>query len=175
MKGSASSKWIEKVTEVGCLLGLVVLLSGCSPSQHRSEAIHWKTYHNERYGFEFPYPSNWIVGPIPSNGDGQVFFDPKNPTVEIRGWGGYNIQGLNATQDHPAPLKPENFTTAQGLHGALAVELGTRESSMTLTIVRDDIRYQWRGRSPSEVFDDYYRFFYYVATQYRIDLLPKEN
>jgi hypothetical protein len=62
-----------------------------------------------------------------------------------------------------------NFKTAQGVSGVLVVEVGSLTSSMTLTLQQGQVKYYWQGRSNSEEFDNYYRFFYYIAQQYRIE------
>ncbi|OCR02774.1 hypothetical protein BCD67_18095 [Oscillatoriales cyanobacterium USR001] len=162
-------RWVSGVV-------LVATLLGCSSSAVQSGS--WEIYRNARYGFEFPYPDNWVAGEAPVNGDGQVFSDRQNPALEMRGWAGYNLvgdvgkEGKNIKNnknniDSPKPLQ-ENFTTEQGVVGELKVELGDRVSSMTLTLVRGDVRYNFQGKAPSKQFADYYKFFYYVASQYRI-------
>ncbi len=123
-------------------------------------------YHNPRFGFEFPYPSNWVTGPMPDSRDGQTFSDPTSPTVEIRGWAGFNLEEFKSPNT-AQPLK-QNFTTAQGLTGDLEVEVGTQISMMTLILNQGSLRYYWQGRAPSKQFAEYYRFFYYSASQYRL-------
>jgi hypothetical protein len=160
----------------GCMV-LVALLFGCGSSAIESSG-NWRIYRNARYGFEFPYPDNWVAGEAPANGDGQVFSDRLNSALEIRGWAGYNIAGTagrewkrkskkNSIDHNSSPLQ-ENFTTEQGVVGRLKVELGSQESSMTLTLVRGDVRYNFQGKAPSKQFADYYKFFYYVASQYQV-------
>lgn len=152
-------------------------LLGCSPPA-KSPSGSWQTYRNARYNFEFPYPDNWVAGQAPANGDGQAFSDPKNPVVELRGWAGYNVPAAhrkrshNNNNDQPKPLKL-NFTTEQGLSGELKVDLRSPESSMTLTLVEGDVRYNFQAKAPNKQFADYYKFFYYVASQYRVSSQPK--
>ncbi|NEO30274.1 MAG: hypothetical protein F6K36_07490 [Symploca sp. SIO3C6] len=151
---------------------------------------NWNTYRNPRYSFEFPYPSNWQALPMPENLDGQVFRDPQNPTLEIRGWAklletavspttGVNSSSLETQSptskgDEIALSQQQNFTTNQGFRGKMQVEIGTQISSMKLTLSQGQVVYNWQGQSQSENFADYYRFFYEIASQYRIPT-PEDN
>jgi hypothetical protein len=168
--GMYSAAWFSQVhCGLSSLIGLTLvgLLSGCQRSE-LPLASDWQVYHNPRYDFEFPYPQAWVAASPPDNQDGRIFQDPKNPAAEIRGWAGYNVRDTISPQvASPQPLKP-NFKTRQGIVGELKVELGAETSSMTLVLEQDDIRYYWQGRSPQQQFDDYYRMFYYIASQYRI-------
>ena len=157
------------------LFGIVIsliLLVGCRSSEV-APAGTWKTYRNPRYDFEFPYPSHWMADPPPDNQDGQAFHDPKNSEAEIRGWAGHQIK-IGTQQKSTVSLKP-NFTTQQGLAGELKVNIGPETSSMTLALQQGDLRYNWQARSPSQDFDDYYRFFYYIAQHYRVPPPPQQS
>ena len=155
---------------------LVLILFSCRAS-NVSMPNSWDTYHNPRYSFEFPYPRNWTPFPMPDNRDGRVFRDPKNPTLEIRGWAGHKLSEIRASsskksaKQSPTPQR-QNFTTDQGVTGELQVEIGSDISLMTLTLSQGKVQYRWQGQCESEQFADNYRFFYYVATQYR---LPPEE
>lgn len=150
------------------LLALVV--TGCS-LPHLDPANTWKIYRNPRYGFEFPYPADWLPSRPPTNRDGQSFISPRNAQVEIVGWASQVLPG-SATSRHigttNTPTGKQNFTTAQGLAGEVAVDVGPEISSLTLTLVQGQIVYNWQGRSPSAQFPDYYQFFSYVASQYQV-------
>ena len=148
-------------------IAIAVSLCGCTGSNLGSSPT-WKTYTNGRYGLEFPYPSNCTALPPPDNNDGQAFVSPQNPEVEIRGWAGNRLPEWEMKQKNAKTSMNPNFKTAQGVSGQLAVEVGAEVSSMTLTLTQGQVRYYWQGRSPSQQFDDYYRFFYYIAEQYRI-------
>ncbi|MBD0362819.1 MAG: hypothetical protein ICV55_08630, partial [Coleofasciculus sp. C3-bin4] len=82
-------RWQTRASGMGTLLvgitPLALMLSSCQVSNFDSLGS-WSTYHNQRYNFKFPYPSNWVSVPMPDNGDGRAFRDPQNPTTEIRGW-----------------------------------------------------------------------------------------
>lgn len=154
------------------IMPLIVIMLSCSQSNLRSPDS-WSIYRNVRYGFEFPYPSNWIAFPMPDNRDGRAFRDPENPNIEIRGWAANNL--LESKEFLPEkPLKQpqssqqQNFTTEQGLTGKLRVEVGSDLSLMTLSLNQGNVIYNWQGQSESEQFADYYRFFNYVARQYRL-------
>jgi hypothetical protein len=153
---------------------LIVLLLSCSQSNLRSPDS-WSIYRNSRYNFEFPYPSNWIAFPMPDNRDGRAFRDPQNPNIEIRGWAANKLaeskapsQAQERTPKQPQSSQQQNFITEQGLTGKLRVEVGSDLSLMTLSLSQGNVLYRWQGQSESEQFADYYRFFDYVARQYRL-------
>ncbi|BAY08937.1 hypothetical protein [Calothrix sp. NIES-2098] len=150
----------------GKAIALLMMLWGCATPGFNVSNITWKTYTNNRYGFEFPYPNNWNALPPPDNDDGIVFVSPENKTVEIRSWAGNRIPDA-VKQDAKVTVNP-NFKTAQGIPGIMVVEVGQQVSSMTLTITQGQVKYHWQGRSPSQEFTDYYRFFYYIAQQYKV-------
>lgn len=170
-----ASKAKVRLTKQARLVGVAVsliLLMSCRSSEGAPPGT-WKTYHNPRYNFEFPYPSDWIAAPPPDNQDGQAFHDPKNSEAEIRGWAGHQIKTTAKQKSSDLPLKP-NFSTQQGLAGELKINVGPETSSMTLVLQQGNIRYNWQARSPSQEFDDYYRFFYYIARQYRVPPPPQQ-
>ncbi len=146
------------------VIALLIILWGCTANDFNAGAIAWKTYSNSRYGFEFPYPSNWTSLAAPENGDGIAFISPQDNSVKIRGWAS---QQLPNDQESVKKIK-SNFQTLQGVSGVLVVEVDQRGGSMTLTLTQNQVKYYWQGQSNSQKFQDYYRFFYYIAQQYRI-------
>ena len=134
----------------------------------------WSVYHNPRYNFEFPYPSNWQPFPMPDNLDGRAFRDPQNPSVEIRGWAANNLSIIqsssNTSATESAEPQAQNFTTDQGITGQLQVKVSSEISLMTLTLSQDKLLYNWQGQCESKEFADYYRFFNYIARQYRLPI-----
>ncbi|MFE1746503.1 hypothetical protein [Coleofasciculus sp. H7-2] len=161
---------------VAYAIALSIMLWGCRASDTQSPT--WKTYKNPRYSFEFPYPSTWIAAPMPDNRDGRAFRDPQAPEVEILGVAGDRLPEIELApsgQKNPHQFMQQNFTTQQGVTGKLYVELRSDISLMRLTLIQGRIRYYWQGRSPSKEFSNYYRFFYYVAGQYRIPLQSKSG
>lgn len=151
-----------------CIFTLFFILCGCSAPSFNASNMRWKTYSNSRYGFEFPYPSNWNALPSPENGDGIAFVSPRNKNVEIRAWASNQpSESINQEQKTQTSINP-NFQTVQGVSGVLLVEVGNPVSSMTLTLTHGQVKYYWQGRSQSQEFQDYYRLFYYIAQQYRI-------
>ncbi|WP_199313475.1 hypothetical protein [Leptolyngbya sp. FACHB-671] len=150
------------------------LLLGCDRLLAPESA--WETYRNSRYGFEFLYPKDWIAEPPPDNQDGQVFRAPDRPGVKVAGWAsqipatsGEVTEGEATEPDKilPDPIK-ENFVTEQGLPGELEVQIAAETSSLNLTLEHEGVIYRWQGRSPSQQFEDYYKFFSYVASHYRV-------
>lgn len=152
-------------TLIVIILPLVILLLSCQASNLNWQG-QWRTYRNPRYDFEFPYPSTWVSLPMPDNRDGRAFRDPLNPSAEIRGWAAKQLS--NSALKPSAPSQPQNFTTEQGVRGQLQVDVGSTISSMTLTLNQQRVQYSWQGQCNSEQFADYYRLFYYIASQYRV-------
>lgn len=151
------------------------MLSGCRPDMSQSGS--WKIYHNPRYDFTFPYPSTWKPSQPPDNRDGQAFNHPDNPAIEVRGWASNRLPNprgdeQGTSKNATSGLKP-NFKTQQGLAGELKVQIDQRTSSMTLTLIQGEVRYNWQGRSPSEQFADRYQLFYSMARQYRVPAKAK--
>ena len=151
---------------------LAVLLLSCQGT-NVDLPESWNTYRNPRFNFEFLYPSNWTPFPVPDNLDGRAFGNPENPDCEIRGWAEFAEPGIPSPESTSQPLntsKPQNFITDQGKTGQLQVELDSDISVMRLTLTQENVSYNWQGRCESEQFADYYRFFYYIARQYRLPL-----
>lgn len=142
------------------------MLYGCTATGFNAETIAWKTYNNSRYGFEFPYPSNWTSLIAPENNDGIAFVSPHHNSVIIRSWASHQIPKFTIT-DREIKINP-NFQTTQGISGVLVVEVNQQVSSMTLTLTQGQVQYYWQGRSKGQEFPDYYHLFYYIAQQYRI-------
>ncbi|MEH2038372.1 hypothetical protein [Nostoc sp.] len=149
---------------VSGVIALLIMLWGCTANDFNAGAIAWKIYSNSRYGFEFPYPSNWTSLAASENGDGIAFIAPQNNSVQIRGWAS---QQLPNDRESVKKIK-SNFQTAQGVSGVLVVEVDGRGGSMRLTVTQSPVNYYWQGQSKSQDFQDYYRLFYYIAQQYRI-------
>ncbi|WP_138506057.1 hypothetical protein [Nostoc sp. PA-18-2419] len=152
-------------------IALLIILCGCSATDFNPEAIAWKTYSNSRYGFEFPYPSNWTSLPAPENDDGIGFISPQNNSVEIRGWASQQLPNSIDKDPESGKKIKSNFQTAQGISGVLVVEVAQQVGSMTLTLTHNQVKYYWQGRSNSQEFPKYYRLFYYIAQHYRFQSL----
>ncbi|MFN6471111.1 MAG: hypothetical protein RMY36_015785 [Nostoc sp. SerVER01] len=149
-------------------IALLIIVWGCTATDLNVEAITWKIYSNSRYGFEFPYPSNWTSLAAPENDDGIGFIAPQNNSVEIRGWVSHQLpNSMIKDRESGKNIKP-NFQTAQGISGVLVVEVDRQATSMTLTLTQNQVKYHWQGLSNSKEFPNYYRLFYYIAQQYRI-------
>lgn len=171
------------------IVPLAVMLFSCRTINLSSQGS-WSIYRNQRYNFEFPYPSNWVAVPMPDNGDGGGFRDPQNSSTEIRGWAGnklsetvaprssdrlhrqkhsfkHEASSLKERAKNSRKSQQQNFTTEQGLSGKLEVEVGSDISLMRLTLSQGKVQYNWQGQCDSKQFANYYRFFYYIASQYR--------
>lgn len=151
------------------VLGLCLAMAACSTPGYPEQA-DWDQYQNERYDFTFPYPDTWIPGPMQDNLDGRAFRDPHQEVVSIRGWAS-QVSLPEAGEEASSSryqISP-NFTTDQGLEGQLQVDIGQTVSTIRLTLTQEGVIYSWEGRSPSDDFDDYFKFFYYVAQQYHIE------
>jgi hypothetical protein len=142
-------------------IGLAIAIASC---QTREPSSALTTYNNRRFGFELVYPQAWISEPPPSNLDGRVFRDPRQPDVTILGWAGYELTG-----DRLSSPAPTNFTTRQGRTGTLTVEVGSQTSAMRLTLVGDRVSYHFEGKAPSQDFANYYGLFYQVASQLSVE------
>ncbi|MBX9256508.1 hypothetical protein H1Q63_21725 [Desmonostoc muscorum CCALA 125] len=153
---------------VSSFTALLIILWGCAGTDFNVEAIAWKTYSNSRYGFEFPYPSNWTSLAAPENNDGITFISPQDNSVKIRGWASQQLPNSIVKDREPGKKIKSNFQTAQGISGVLVVEADQRAASMTLTLTQNQVKYYWQGQSNSQEFPDYYPLFYYIAQQYRI-------
>ncbi|MDR0284414.1 MAG: hypothetical protein LBI33_05920 [Propionibacteriaceae bacterium] len=69
-----------------------------SPAPARPPAgVTYSTYQNPHFGFTFDYPSYFVVGAEPANGDGLTFASPAG-TVSVTVWGTNNVLG-QTTQD----------------------------------------------------------------------------
>jgi hypothetical protein len=153
---------------IGLLVSSVstaILCGSCSANGFWTSEQKWETYQNPRYGFEFPYPSNWTA--ITSdNNDGVIFVSSQSQDTKIRAWASNDLPKLQ----NPETSKQidQNFKTDQGISGVLVVEVGQQVSSMKLTINQEQVNYHWQGQTSSKEFKDYYRLFYYIAKQYKI-------
>ncbi len=147
---------------------VLFVLSGCASVNFNFSGVTWKTYSNARYGFEFPYPNNWTTLPAPENDDGVAFVAPYSQSVEIRSWAGNRLSDLTNKSKNNQQSVNSNFKTKQGISGVLVIEVNQQVSAMTLTLTKGQVKYYWQGRCKSEDFDQYYRFFYYIAKQYKI-------
>jgi hypothetical protein len=146
-------------------IGTAIICGGCSINNFWTSQQKWETYQNPRYGFEFPYPSNW-TSQIPDNNDGVSIVPPKNQNTEIRAWAGKDLPEIQ----NPDSLKEvdSNFQTVQGLSGVMVVEAGQTVSSIKLTITHKQVKYYWQAKTGSKEFKEYYPLFYYMAKEYKI-------
>ncbi len=145
-------------------VGIGMILWGCNANNPQFQNATWKTYRNDRYGFEFPYPKTWQELGNPDNSDGIALVSPNKKTLEIRSYASKPLLKLSSQN-----LKSvSNFQTHQGISGVLVVEVGEKVTVMKLTITQEQLEYHWQGQSKSEDFQNYYRLFYYIAQEYKI-------
>jgi hypothetical protein len=81
------------------ILGL--LFTTASGFQLRSQ--DWKTYENTRFEYSIRYPSRWVRGQEPTNGDG-VKLNIRDQTVDIRVYAGYTLpEGISELENAKKP------------------------------------------------------------------------
>lgn len=163
-----SKKFYTKKNIIGLAAVLLLIVCSCFAPSIKVKDITWQNYKNTRYGFEFPYPSNWKPLTAPANADGIAFVSPQNPSVEIRSWASNQLPDAIGNEQNSQTVQGTNFQTTQGVKGVLAVDVGNSLSTMTLTLNHNQVRYNWQGKSPSPEFQNYYPLFYYIVQQYRI-------
>lgn len=154
------------VSSIGTI-GTAMILSGCTITNIYVSEVSWKTYSNTHYSFKFPYPSNWNSSGNSDNNDGIAFVTPNNRNVEMRAWASKHLEV--SIQEQYSREQTQNFQTAEGVFGVLSLDVAQQTTSMTLTITKGQVKYYWRGESNSKDFKEYYRLFYYIAQQYKIN------
>ncbi|MBR8839787.1 MAG: hypothetical protein DSM106950_38755 [Stigonema ocellatum SAG 48.90 = DSM 106950] len=159
----------RRIYAIAGTIFLSLTFGGCNATVFPDASIKWKTYSNSRYGFEFPYPSNWTSLSSPENHDGIAFVSPQSNSVEIRGWASHQLPESIIKDKNAKKTISANFQTTQGVPGVLTVEVENQNSEMTVRLTQGQVNYYWRGQCESQDFDHYYRLFYYIAQQYRIE------
>ena len=146
-------------------IGLYLMLWGCIDNDFQVKDVRWKTYKNNRYGFEFPYPNTWQELKNPDNSDGVVLVLPNKKNLEIRSYASKPLLKFSRKTQG----KVYNFRTNQGVFGVLTVEVREKVTVIKLTITQEKLEYFWQGQSYSQEFKKYYRLFYYMAQEYKIN------
>lgn len=141
------------------------MLWGCIDNDFQVKDVRWKTYKNNRYGFEFPYPNTWQELKNPDNSDGVVLVLPNKKNLEIRSYASKPLLKFSRKTQG----KVYNFRTNQGVFGVLTVEVREKVTVIKLTITQEKLEYFWQGQSDSQEFKKYYRLFYYMAQEYKIN------
>jgi hypothetical protein len=146
------SNWRQIISVLVSSIGTAITISGCSANGFQSSTEQWKTYTNPRYGFEFPYPSNWT--PItPDNNDGVAIVSTKNPQTEIRAWATKELPQLQTPEQNIQNQQiDQNFKTAQGLTGVMIVDTNQQISSIKLTILHRQTKYHWHAQTSNKDF-----------------------
>ena len=147
------------------VVGIGMIFSGCSTNDFQVKDVTWKTYKNNRYGFEFPYPHTWQELRNPDNSDGVVLVLPNKKNLEIRSYASKPLLKFSRKTQG----KVYNFRTNQGVFGVLTVEVREKVTVIKLTITQEKLEYFWQGQSDSQEFKKYYRLFYYMAQEYKIN------
>ena len=146
-------------------IGLYLMLWGCIDNDFQVKDVRWKTYKNNRYGFEFPYPNTWQELKNPDNSDGVVLVLPNKKNLEIRSYASKPLLKFSRKTQG----KVYNFRTNKGVFGVLTVEVREKVTVIKLTITQEKLEYFWQGQSDSQEFKKYYRLFYYMAQEYKIN------
>lgn len=82
-------------------------------NQATNNSIDVSTYHNARFGFSIRYPSTWVRGQEPTNGDGSII-SPQDGTIEVTVSGSNNT--LNETTQ-AAYYRTLNIAKQRGIPG----------------------------------------------------------
>jgi hypothetical protein len=146
-------------------IGLYLMLWGCIDNDFQVKDVTWKTYKNNRYGFEFPYPNTWQELKNPDNSDGVVLVLPNKKNLEIRSYASKPLLKFSRKTQG----KVYNFRTNQGVFSVLTVEVREKVTVIKLTITQEKLEYFWQGQSDSQEFKKYYRLFYHMAQEYKIN------
>jgi hypothetical protein len=146
-------------------IGLYLMLWGCIDNDFQVKDVTWKTYKNNRYGFEFPYPNTWQELKNPDNSDGVVLVLPNKKNLEIRSYASKPLLKFSRKTQG----KVYNFRTNQGVFSVLTAEVREKVTVIKLTITQEKLEYFWQGQSDSQEFKKYYRLFYYMAQEYKIN------
>jgi hypothetical protein len=141
------------------------MLWGCIDNDFQVKDVRWKTYKNNRYGFEFPYPNTWQELKNPDNSDGVVLVLPNKKNLEIRSYASKPLLKFSRKTQG----KVYNFRTNQGVFSVLTAEVREKVTVIKLTITQEKLEYFWQGQSDSQEFKKYYRLFYYMAQEYKIN------
>jgi hypothetical protein len=146
-------------------IGLYLMLWGCIDNDFQVKDVRWKTYKNNRYGFEFPYPNTWQELKNPDNSDGVVLVLPNKKNLEIRSYASKPLLKFSRKTQG----KVYNFRTNQGVFSVLTAEVREKVTVIKLTITQEKLEYFWQGQSDSQEFKKYYRLFYHMAQEYKIN------
>jgi hypothetical protein len=141
------------------------MLWGCIDNDFQVKDVTWKTYKNNRYGFEFPYPNTWQELKNPDNSDGVVLVLPNKKNLEIRSYASKPLLKFSRKTQG----KVYNFRTNQGVFSVLTAEVREKVTVIKLTITQEKLEYFWQGQSDSQEFKKYYRLFYHMAQEYKIN------
>ncbi|MDD2443597.1 MAG: trypsin-like peptidase domain-containing protein [Desulfotomaculaceae bacterium] len=69
----------------------------------------WSRYANQRFGFSIEYPSDFIKGPAPQNGDGMTFYN-KTAVLTVSAYYNYSNKGINELYDYYKSYMSGNIT-----------------------------------------------------------------
>lgn len=81
----------------------IMLLCAGAGRAASADTGQWREYHNERFGYVFTYPANFVPQREADNGDGRMFIDEARD-AEIAVWGGWLMEDSFA----------ENFEVVKG-------------------------------------------------------------
>lgn len=95
-KQNESSKPLPENGDTSSENGGSAVSSAVSVSAQTNE-ISYKTYENSRFGYAVDYPSLFIAGETPDNGDGESFAT-SDSKASLSIWGEYNVFNLSPEQ-----------------------------------------------------------------------------
>lgn len=128
-----------------------------------------KTYTNYRFGFEVDYPSSWILGRSPDNGDGRNLYDA--PETEILVYGSYTPWTFS-TQD--APIERGIIVLNDGRKATYLKELKNRKINyivffnQTDSFSKSEMQYVLNANVPKDFFQQHEKEIISAAKSIRL-------
>jgi PBP1b-binding outer membrane lipoprotein LpoB len=115
-------------------------------SEEKKDAISWKTYHNERFGFTINYPEEWTPAPEPTNGDGRALVSGNENEVLV-------YASNYMTENHPDLTGYEKVITASDYEGFIRDD---QDSSFEGVIIHEGIEFHLSATMSPSFKEKYY-------------------